>query len=134
MVLHSYQISLTNKNVFLMEKNFTCAHAGDRVSVCNACCTAGSAAKCVRSGQRAADGATVLVDGTCSCRCIADMGADFSLSAPAGATTLYSQLYGLCYAGLTLTNASNYDITLETDVVALSDVVVVGYGTSPAKS
>lgn len=83
-------------------------------------------------GKEPLIGATVLVDGT-SVGTVTDVNGDFSLSAPAGATTLIISYTGYATQRLTLTNASNYDITLETDVVALSDVVVVGYGTASRK-
>ncbi|HRF39344.1 MAG TPA: carboxypeptidase-like regulatory domain-containing protein, partial [Saprospiraceae bacterium] len=83
-------------------------------------------------GKEPLIGATVLVDGT-SVGTVTDVNGDFSLSVPTGASTLIVSYTGYATLRVTLTSASNYDLTLETDVVALSDVVVVGYGTASRK-
>lgn len=131
MALHSYQISFTNKNVFLMKKlllALTLVIASAATLVAQRAITG----KVSDQGKEPLIGATVLVDGT-SVGTVTDVNGDFSLSVPAGASTLIVSYTGYATQRLTLTNASNYDITLETDVVALSDVVVVGYGTASRK-
>ncbi|HRJ16687.1 MAG TPA: TonB-dependent receptor plug domain-containing protein, partial [Saprospiraceae bacterium] len=73
-------------------------------------------------------GASILVK-TTSVGTVTDLDGSFRLQAPAGATTLVVSYTGYVSKEVALTAASNYDITLSTDVVAISEVVVVGYGT-----
>jgi len=73
-------------------------------------------------------GASILVK-TTSVGTVTDLDGSFRLQAPAGATTLVVSYTGYLTKEVALSAASNYDITLNTDVVAISEVVVVGYGT-----
>jgi TonB-dependent starch-binding outer membrane protein SusC len=77
-------------------------------------------------------GATILVEGT-SVGTVTDVNGEFSLTVPAGSNILVISYTGYTTRRIELTNASRYDLTLETDVVALSDIVVVGYGTAARK-
>lgn len=83
-------------------------------------------------GKEALIGATVLVEGT-SVGTVTDVNGEFSLAVPAGKNVLLVSYTGYASRRVELTSASRYDVTLETDVVALSDVVVVGYGTASRK-
>jgi TonB-dependent starch-binding outer membrane protein SusC len=83
-------------------------------------------------GKEPLIGATVLVAGT-SVGTVTDVNGEFSLSVPAGQTSLLVSYTGYTTLRVVLTAASRYDIMLETDVVALSDIVVVGYGTASRK-
>ena len=83
-------------------------------------------------GKEPLIGATVLVAGT-SVGTVTDVNGEFSLSVPAGQTSLLVSYTGYSTLKVELTAASRYDIMLETDVVALSDIVVVGYGTASRK-
>jgi TonB-dependent starch-binding outer membrane protein SusC len=83
-------------------------------------------------GKEPLIGATVLVAGT-SVGTVTDVNGEFSLSVPAGQTSLLVSYTGYTTLKVELTAASRYDIMLETDVVALSDIVVVGYGTASRK-
>lgn len=73
-------------------------------------------------------GASILVK-TTSVGTVTDLDGSFRLQAPAGATILVVSYTGYVSKEVALSAASNYDITLSTDVVAISEVVVVGYGT-----
>lgn len=73
-------------------------------------------------------GASILVK-TTSVGTVTDLDGSFRLQAPAGATTLIVSYTGYVSKEVALSAASNYDITLSTDVVAISEVVVIGYGT-----
>lgn len=131
MALQSYQFSFTNKNVFLMKKlllALTLVIASAATLVAQRAITG----KVSDQGKEPLIGATVLVDGT-SVGTVTDVNGDFSLSVPTGASTLIVSYTGYATRRVALTSASNYDVTLETDVVALSDVVVVGYGTASRK-
>jgi TonB-linked SusC/RagA family outer membrane protein len=83
-------------------------------------------------GKEALIGATVLVEGT-SVGTVTDVNGEFSLTVPAGQNVLLVSYTGYATRRVELTSASRYDVTLETDVMALSDVVVVGYGTASRK-
>lgn len=83
-------------------------------------------------GKEPLIGATVLVEGT-SVGTVTDVNGEFSLTVPAGATALLVSYTGYVTRRVELTSASSYNVTMETDVVALSDVVVVGYGTASRK-
>lgn len=58
-------------------------------------------------------------------------GADgsFRLNVPAGATTLVISYIGYITQEVDVTNATNLDVSLESDRTTLNEVVVVGYGT-----
>ncbi|MBX2928311.1 MAG: carboxypeptidase-like regulatory domain-containing protein [Saprospiraceae bacterium] len=83
-------------------------------------------------GKNPLIGATILVEGT-SVGTVTDLNGEFSLTVPAGSNVLVISYTGYTTRRVELTNASRYDLALETDVVALSDVVVVGYGTAARK-
>lgn len=74
-------------------------------------------------------GATILVEGT-SVGTITDATGEFSLTVPAGSNALLVSYTGYTTRRVELTTAGNYSITLETDAVTLSDVVVTAYGTT----
>ncbi len=77
-------------------------------------------------------GASILVKGT-STGTVTDVDGSFELQAPAGATTLVVSYTGYATKEVALTSASAYTITLESEAIALEDVVVVGYGTQSRK-
>lgn len=77
-------------------------------------------------------GATILVKGT-SVGSITDVSGAFSLSVPPNAAVLMVSYTGFAPKEVTLTDANNYEITMETEVIGLSDVVVVGYGSQSRK-
>lgn len=73
-------------------------------------------------------GATVLVKGTTN-GSVTDIEGNFSLSVPDDAQTLVVSFVGYQTQEVEIGNRSVIDITLQTDVSSLSEVVVVGYGT-----
>ncbi|WP_421800375.1 SusC/RagA family TonB-linked outer membrane protein [Haliscomenobacter sp.] len=77
-------------------------------------------------------GATILVKGT-SVGSITDVSGAFSLLVPPNAAVLMVSYTGFAPKEVTLTDANNYEITMETEVIGLSDVVVVGYGSQSRK-
>jgi len=77
-------------------------------------------------------GATILVEGT-STGTVTDFSGAFNLTVPGGATVLVVSYTGYTSTKVNITSASNYEVVLDVDVVALSDVVVVGYGTTARK-
>ncbi|HRF39946.1 MAG TPA: carboxypeptidase-like regulatory domain-containing protein, partial [Saprospiraceae bacterium] len=74
-------------------------------------------------------GATILVEGT-SVGTVTDALGEFGLTVPAGSSTLLISYTGYTTRRVELTAANNYSLTLETDAVTLSDVVVTAYGTT----
>jgi TonB-linked SusC/RagA family outer membrane protein len=77
-------------------------------------------------------GASILVKGT-STGTVTDVDGSFELQAPAGAATLVVSYTGYATKEVALSAASAYTITLESEAIALEDVVVVGYGTQSRK-
>jgi TonB-linked SusC/RagA family outer membrane protein len=77
-------------------------------------------------------GASILVKGT-STGTVTDVDGSFELQAPAGAATLVVSYTGYATKEVALSSASAYTITLESEAIALEDVVVVGYGTQSRK-
>ncbi|MEY4108039.1 MAG: hypothetical protein RL181_2381 [Bacteroidota bacterium] len=77
-------------------------------------------------------GASILVKGT-STGTVTDVDGSFELQAPANATTLVVSYTGYATKEVALSSASAYTITLESEAIALEDVVVVGYGTQSRK-
>ncbi len=73
-------------------------------------------------------GASVLVKGTTT-GTVTDLDGTFRLQVPASGNALIVSYTGYLTKEVALTAANNYDISLATDVVAISEVVVVGYGT-----
>lgn len=74
-------------------------------------------------------GATILVEGT-SVGTVTDALGEFGLTVPAGSNALLVSYTGYTTRRVELTAANNYSLTLETDAVTLSDVVVTAYGTT----
>lgn len=77
-------------------------------------------------------GASILVKGT-STGTVSDLDGSFQLDVPGGGSVLVVSYTGYRTVEVNLTSASNYDITLESEAIALSDIVVVGYGTQSKK-
>ncbi|MFZ4561334.1 MAG: SusC/RagA family TonB-linked outer membrane protein [Saprospiraceae bacterium] len=77
-------------------------------------------------------GASILVKGT-STGTVTDVDGSFELQAPTNATTLVVSYTGYATKEVALSSASAYTITLESEAIALEDVVVVGYGTQSRK-
>ena len=73
-------------------------------------------------------GASVLVKET-SVGTITDANGAFKITAPDDATTLVVSFVGFETKEVSINNQTNFTITLTTDLNALSEVVVVGYGT-----
>lgn len=73
-------------------------------------------------------GASILAKGT-SVGTVSDLDGSFRLQVPAGTSALVISYTGYVTQEVTLTNASNYEISLSSDIVGISEVVVVGYGT-----
>ncbi len=73
-------------------------------------------------------GASVLVKET-SVGTITDANGAFKITAPDDATTLVVSFVGFETKEVPINNQTNFTITLITDLNALSEVVVVGYGT-----
>jgi TonB-linked SusC/RagA family outer membrane protein len=79
------------------------------------------------AGGNSLPGVSVTVKGT-SQGAISDVAGKFSVQAPNNATLVFSYI-GYKAQEVKVGNQSNYDVTLEEDAAALSEVVVVGYGT-----
>lgn len=77
-------------------------------------------------------GASILVKGT-STGTVSDLDGTFQMEVPAGGTVLIVSYTGYRTSEVSLTASSTYDITLESEAIALTDVVVVGYGTTSKK-
>jgi TonB-dependent starch-binding outer membrane protein SusC len=73
-------------------------------------------------------GASVLAKGT-SVGTVSDLDGSFRLQIPAGANALVVSYTGYVTKEVALTNASSYEISLSSDIVGISEIVVVGYGT-----
>ncbi|RZK66617.1 MAG: hypothetical protein EOO92_25060, partial [Pedobacter sp.] len=76
-------------------------------------------------------GATVVVKGT-KTGVITDPNGKFSISAPANGTLVIS-IVGYDSQELTIGQANTYEVKLVTNVSALSEIVVIGYGTARRK-
>lgn len=72
-------------------------------------------------------GATVLLKGSSSIGTTTDVDGQFTLSLPDGSTTLIVSSIGFLTQEINVSNKSQVDITLQSDVKALSEVVVTGY-------
>ena len=79
------------------------------------------------AGGNSLPGVSVTVKGT-SQGAISDVAGKFSVQAANNATLVFSYI-GYKAQEVKVGNQSNYDVTLEEDAAALSEVVVVGYGT-----
>jgi iron complex outermembrane receptor protein len=78
-------------------------------------------------------GVNVLIQGTTS-GSVSDIDGKFQLEVPSGEVTLVLSYVGYKTVSMVLTPAqTTLDVALEADVTALSEVVVVGYGTQEKK-
>ena len=72
-------------------------------------------------------GATVVLKGSSSVGTTTDANGLFSLTLPDGSTTLVVSSIGFLTTEINIANKSQVDITLQSDVKSLSEVVVTGY-------
>ncbi|MEO6285124.1 MAG: TonB-dependent receptor [Dyadobacter sp.] len=72
-------------------------------------------------------GATIVLKGSSSVGTTTDADGAFSLTVPDGSTTLVVSSIGFLTQEIDITNKSMVDVTLQSDVKALSEVVVTGY-------
>ena len=77
-------------------------------------------------------GATVLVKGT-TIGTATDIDGKYSINVPAGSNGLVFTFGGLTSQEVNIGNRSTIDVALESDVTALSEVIVTGYGTQPKR-
>ncbi|MBK9489621.1 MAG: TonB-dependent receptor [Haliscomenobacter sp.] len=73
-------------------------------------------------------GATILAKGT-SAGTVTDVDGSYSLSAPANATSLIISYTGFVTREIELGSSNVVDVELESDILNINEVVVVGYGT-----
>ncbi|HCY43434.1 MAG TPA: hypothetical protein DHV48_19210 [Prolixibacteraceae bacterium] len=78
-------------------------------------------------------GVTVVVSGT-TVGTITDMEGKFSFLAPADSKILVASYIGMKTQNITIANQTTFKIVLESDVIGVDEVVVVGYGTQQKKS
>ncbi|MBC8004791.1 MAG: TonB-dependent receptor [Verrucomicrobia bacterium] len=78
-------------------------------------------------------GVAVVVKGTTT-GSITDLDGKFSLSVPADAKTLEVSYIGLKTQELTIGNQTNFNVTMESDVIGVDEVVVTGYATQSKAS
>ena len=88
--------------------------------------------KVVDNNKEPLIGASILVKGT-STGTVSDLDGSFQMEVPAGGTVLIVSYTGYRTSEVALTASNTYDITLESEAIALTDVVVVGYGTQSKK-
>ena len=74
-------------------------------------------------------GASVIVKGT-TVGTITDIEGRFSLKVPQGANSLVISFVGFASKELSLTSAKSYKVVLESEKIAVDEVVVVAYGTA----
>jgi TonB-dependent starch-binding outer membrane protein SusC len=77
-------------------------------------------------------GATVLVKGT-TIGTATDIDGKYSISVPAGSNVLVFTFVGLRTQEVNIGNRTTVNVTLESDVTALGEVIVTGYGTQPKR-
>jgi len=77
-------------------------------------------------------GANVIVKGTTS-GTVTDMDGKYSLPLPEGATALVYSFVGYITEEVEIGTQSVIDVTLSSDITALSEIVVTGYGTQEKK-
>jgi len=77
-------------------------------------------------------GATVLVKGT-TIGTATDIDGRFSISVPAGNNVLVFTFVGLRSQEVSIGNRSTINVALESDITALGEVIVTGYGTQPKR-
>jgi TonB-linked SusC/RagA family outer membrane protein len=82
----------------------------------------------VTDGSGPVPGANVVIKGT-SIGAVTDFDGNYSINAPDGATTLVFSFIGLTTLEESIGNRSEVNVTMSEDAQALSEVVVVGYGT-----
>ncbi len=73
-------------------------------------------------------GATIVVKGT-TIGTVTDNNGEFSLTVPDDAEVLVVSFVGYATQELTIGSATTINVTLVTDILALSEVVTIGYGT-----
>lgn len=77
-------------------------------------------------------GATVLVKGT-TIGTATDIDGKYSISVPAGSNVLVYSFVGLRSQEVNVGNRTTINVALESDVTALGEVIVTGYGTQPKR-
>ena len=77
-------------------------------------------------------GATVLVKGT-TIGTATDIDGKYSINIPAGSNVLVFTFVGLISQEVNIGNRSTINVSLDSDVTALSEVIVTGYGTQPKR-
>ncbi len=77
-------------------------------------------------------GATVLVKGT-TIGTATDIDGKYSINVPAGSNVLVFTFVGLTAQEVNIGNRSTINVALESDITALSEVIVTGYGTQPKR-
>lgn len=77
-------------------------------------------------------GATVLVKGT-TIGTATDIDGKYSINVPAGSNVLVFTFVGLASQEVNIGNRSTINVALESDITALSEVIVTGYGTQPKR-
>ncbi len=77
-------------------------------------------------------GATVLVKGT-TIGTATDIDGKYSINVPSGSNVLVFTFVGLTSQEVNIGNRSTINVALESDVTALNEVIVTGYGTQPKR-
>jgi TonB-linked SusC/RagA family outer membrane protein len=77
-------------------------------------------------------GATVLVKGT-TIGTATDIDGKYSITVPAGSNVLVFTFVGLTSQEVNIGNRSTINVAMESDITALSEVIVTGYGTQPKR-
>ncbi|SFN64444.1 TonB-linked outer membrane protein, SusC/RagA family [Algoriphagus ornithinivorans] len=77
-------------------------------------------------------GATILVKGT-QIGVATDIDGKYSINVPSGSNVLVYSFVGLLTQEVSIGNKSVIDVTLQSDVTALGEVIVTGYGTQPKR-
>ncbi|MGV3558932.1 SusC/RagA family TonB-linked outer membrane protein [Larkinella arboricola] len=83
--------------------------------------------KVIDASGSAIPGATVVLKGSTSVGTTTDADGAFTLNVPDGSTTLVVSSIGFVTQEITIGNQSQIQVTLQSDVKALSEVVVTGY-------
>ncbi len=89
--------------------------------------------KVADSSGEALIGATILAEGT-AIGTVTDANGEFSLNVASDQAAVVVSYTGFITQRVVLTPSINYIITMETDAVALEDVVVIGYGTQSRRN
>jgi len=77
-------------------------------------------------------GATVLVKGT-TIGTATDIDGKYSINVPAGSNVLVFTFVGLTSQEVNIGNRTTINVAMESDITALSEVIVTGYGTQPKR-